>query len=888
MCPDGSHKAVVPRGEPEASPSHWSRSGRHRKRVRRQGQDKGRCASNEKSRCKVDISSTSRSFLIKILQSHFLFSSLEDAERDEVVEFMKVHRATAGGKIFSQGETGDCCYFIQSGCFVVSINGRNLKQLSKKHTFGELAMLYSVPRTASVTCKEDGVLWKMDEHGFRSCMEKLSNRHLQRALEFLSSDPSFCGLSESERGSLAGACSVQKFGPGETILREGEVGEWMFIVMTGSVTTVDRHGNSAVKKAGTILGSSGLMYGRNQVSGAKAFEAVECLALGKSGMERLIGPVEDVLRRSCLKALLLETGSKPERSPEMDFFRLLTESQQNTMVDMFEDESFGRGEVLISSRSKPQMIVVVEGELAVLPEGADASCGAERARHLASSIIGSGMAHGSEALLTGALMRKAVVALSNVRLHRVGYEAIRAMLHNDLGEVIRLNEVRKVLGGIWLFKNLSDEQVEQVMRKLERRTFGPEHVIVRQGEEANHFYLIHSGTIQVSKDRRKIRTIGQWDYFGERGLLLEERRSATCQALEPCTVMRLDKAAFLEIVGTFRGELEHRMRLQDLNITMKDLRLRAIVGRGSFGVVKLVYHKSDRERMYALKCVNKKLVIRQGQQKSIRMERDINIQCYHPCIMQFIKTFQDATNVYFLTEFLGGGDLFWAIREIGQLTKCQSQFYSASVTLALEYLHARGIMYRDLKPENVLLDFKGNAKLVDFGCCKKAVRTNTLVGTPGYFAPETILGRGYTCAIDWWALGVMLHEFVVGPLPFGRGTEDPLELHRAVLEAPLEFPDFVRDESAVSVIAGLLERTPELRIGAAQKGAKEVKEHPYFQGFDWDALVGRRLRAPWVPSLKRRKQQWEMLDGEKVADEFASSRPPGVKAEPGMEWAVDF
>merc|ERR1719486_1730251 len=252
------------------------------------------------------------------------------------------------------------------------------------------------------------------------------------------------------------------------------------------------------------------------------------------------------------------------------------------------------------------------------------------------------------------------------------------------------------------------------------------------------------------------------------------------------------------------------MHLQDLNLSMSDLKMQAVVGRGSFGIVKLVYHKNDESKAYALKCVSKKQAVQQGQQKSIVVERDINAQCYHPCLMQFIKTFQDSKNVYFLTEFLGGGDLFYAIREIGNLTKAQAQYYTASIALALEYLHARSIMYRDLKPENVLLDFRGNAELVDFGCCKKKARTNTLVGTPEYFAPETIQGKGYTCAIDWWALGVMMHEFICGPLPFGRDTEDQLELFREILEAPLQFPPYVTDDAAIQVISGLLERTPEL------------------------------------------------------------------------------
>merc|ERR1719169_134078 len=133
------------------------------------------------------------------------------------------------------------------------------------------------------------------------------------------------------------------------------------------------------------------------------------------------------------------------------------------------------------------------------------------------------------------------------------------------------------------------------------------------------------------------------------------------------------------------------------------------------------------------------------------IEREVNAQCYHPCIMQFIKTFQDSQNVYFLTEFLGGGDLFYAIREIGELSKRQVQFFAASITLALEHLHGHNVIYRDLKPENVMLASDGHCKLTDFGCCKRGLRSNTIVGTPEYLAPEAILGKGYSCAIDWWA-----------------------------------------------------------------------------------------------------------------------------------------
>jgi len=861
-----------------SSGKEWSRSDKKNDRIRRQKADN---ANNEsRAASATEVSPENKHFLKKVLQKHFLFEGLEDEERDMLVCYMQVHKASGGEIIFSQGQKGDCCYIIQSGVFTVSIDDRHVKQLRSKHTFGELAMLYNVNRTATVTCSQDGILWKMDSNGFRVAMDKLSDKHLNRALGFLKNDPTFCSMKEEDLNLLAAACTVQVFGRSEQILREGEVGDWMFIVIEGTVETVDRFGNQAVKKAGTLLGSAGLMYTKHHVSGAKAIDTVTCLALGKSSLERLLGPVEDVLRRSAVKALLIDNVGK---NSSLMFFKQLTDEQQNQLIDKFELATYAEGEVVCAKGAKAQFIVVVEGEIAVLPSSAS-QMDVAAATKAAKEVLTTGMCYGASALVNDSVVEENLMAITSTKFHRISAGMVEEALSSPLQEVMRLNEIKKVLSDIFLFKNLTNKQIERTVRALQRKDFQPGQNIVRQGEEASNFYLIQTGMIRVTKDGAQLRSLGRWDYFGERALLLSEKRSATCTAEEACICLSLDKEVFADIVGIFRQELLHRMELQDLNITMADLRLKAVVGRGSFGVVKLCYHRKDEKRLYALKCVSKKQVVKQGQQKSIVIERDINAQCYHPCIMQFIKTFQDSKFVYFLTEFLGGGDLFYAIREIGNLTKTQSQFYGASIALALEYLHARSIMYRDLKPENVLLDFKGNAKLVDMGCCKKAVRTNTLVGTPEYFAPETILGKGYTCAIDWWALGVMMHEFIVGPLPFGRDSEDQLELFREILEAALSFPSYVSDQTSVSIVSGLLERTPELRLGASTKGAKEIKEHAYFANFDWDGLAGRYLPAPWVPNQAKLQSHWEMSDGGGKVGEGES----GSKTEPGMEWAATF
>jgi len=579
------------------------------------------------------------------------------------------------------------------------------------------------------------------------------------------------------------------------------------------------------------------------------------------------------------------------RSGELEFFKQLSDEQQNIIIDNFEDVSCEEGDMITSKGARPQFIIVIDGEIAIVPESM-AEQGIQfnaYVKDMVQEVLTSGMTLGARALVANLPMEEWTVACSRVRLHRVGYDTLLNVFGEPLSEVIRLNEIKKVLSDVFLFKNLPEDKIEHTIRALEKAKYIAGDVIVQQGDDARHFFLIQSGVICILKDGKKLRTLGRWDYFGERGLLLQEKRSATCQAENTCICLRLEAGVFRDIVGMFRRDLEHRMYLQDLDMTMADLRLKAIVGRGTFGIVKLVRYKEDESKVYALKCVNKLQVVRQHQQKGLMVERDINAQCYHPCIVQFIKTFQDEHDVYFLTEFLGGGDLFYAIREIGNLTKDQSQFYSASIVLALEYLHGRSIMYRDLKPENVLLDFAGNAKLVDFGCCKKALRTSTLVGTPEYLAPEVILGKGYTCAIDWWALGVMIHEFIVGPLPFGRESEDQLEMFRQILEVPLTFPAYVEDDTAISIISSLLDRSPELRIGSSTRGAKEVQEHRYYSGFEWKALASHYMEPPWTPDPEKLKANWELFeDIPLVADGAEPWDKDKHETAAGMEWASVF
>lgn len=829
-------------------------------------------------------------FLAGVMKKHFVFATLEESAYESVFNAMRCRTCAKGETVFAQGEVGDSCYFIRSGTYSVSIDGTELKQLGPNESFGELALLYHMRRSATITCSQPGEVWRMSSQKFHSCMEKLSSTCMTRALAFFRTDPNFCNLREDDQRLLASKCVTQHFMDGDTVLRAGEVGEWMFAVLQGRAVPNDERLTEQFERSGSLVGVVALVYGKRQIVGFMAKGSVTCLALSKSSLVGLNEHLTDVLRRCAVKALL---QSIPRNASHRQVFQVLTDEQQHRLIGAAEDGFFEPGEIVCCPGDPAQLLVIIEGEAAIcsqLPDvqqegdlfflhpGADVRGKAER-------ILTEGTGYGEQPeLLNNSPMTRYVVAVGRCRLHRITHMAVLKALHMPLLEAVRVEEIKKVLQDIFLFKNLREDQMERIVRRLDRQTFAAGDVIVKQDDLARHFFLIQKGTICVKIGDQVVRTLGRWDYFGERGLLLQERRSATCQALEECCCLVLDADVFFEVVGMFRKELERRMHLQDLNIKITDLQSKAVVGRGTFGVVRLVHPKAKENTLYALKCVKKWQVVKHNQERSIVMERDVNAQCYHPCLVQFIKTFQDKHNVYFLTEFLGGGDLFVAIRQIGQLTKGQAQFFAGSITLGIEYLHARGIMYRDLKPENVLLDFQGYAKLVDFGCCKKVFRTSTLIGTPEYLAPEVIRGTGYTCVVDWWSLGVMMYEFIVGPLPFGGEYEDNADIFRAILEEPLLFPESITDHSAVSIVEGMLNRTPQRRLGAGRRAAKEIKEHVYFFGFNWDALAGGFLQPPWKPDEEALMKQWEPPDGD-LMDHVSREHFNPSK---GMEWAKEF
>ncbi|SCU91871.1 LAFA_0F06370g1_1 [Lachancea sp. 'fantastica'] len=283
----------------------------------------------------------------------------------------------------------------------------------------------------------------------------------------------------------------------------------------------------------------------------------------------------------------------------------------------------------------------------------------------------------------------------------------------------------------------------------------------------------------------------------------------------------------------------------------QDFEVLRLLGKGTFGQVYQV-RKKDTKRIYAMKVLSKKVIVKKNEIAHTIGERNILVHTASklcPFIVGLKFSFQTLSDLYLVTDYMSGGELFWHLQKEGRFTEDRAKFYIAELVLALEYLHENDIVYRDLKPENILLDANGNIALCDFGLSKADLkdRTNTFCGTTEYLAPELLLDEsGYTKMVDFWSLGVLIFEMCCGWSPFF--AEDNQKMYQKIAFGKVKFPRDVLSPEGRSFVKGLLNRNPRHRLGSIDDG-RELRAHPFFADIDWEALRLKKIPPPFKPHL---------------------------------------
>jgi protein kinase A len=299
---------------------------------------------------------------------------------------------------------------------------------------------------------------------------------------------------------------------------------------------------------------------------------------------------------------------------------------------------------------------------------------------------------------------------------------------------------------------------------------------------------------------------------------------------------------------------------------------------GAFGKVWLAT-TSETKTVYALKTISKRQLIQANQVKGVIREKQIMGAIEHPFILPLVGSFQDDAHLYLLLPLIQGGELFNVVHSDKKdgISNDASIFYAGCILEALGHLHARNIVYRDMKPENALIDERGYCIMVDLGFAKIVVdKTYTLCGTPEYLAPEIIMSKGHDKAVDYWSFGVLIYEMLVGRSPFYFYGTDQVSLFKRIVMVKYSCPKEVNDE-AKDLIKKLLTRRQASRIGNLSRGHFDIMDHPWFKSMDWDKLNNFELKAPWVPDIKNVMDSSHFEDFSREERENETGRPISSK-----------
>lgn len=579
--------------------------------------------------------------------------------------------------------------------------------------------------------------------------------------------------------------------------------------------------------------------------------------------------------------MVMSADYKPKKVPKDDkigalisgivstniLFSSYAADEQQAIVDAFDKEEVeGDTFVIRQGESGEKFYIIEQGSVDIFVKGNSGEA------QKVGNPLSSGASFGELALMYNTPRAASIKSSTNVRLwsiDRTTYRQIvvyyKHMRNKEYVEFLRNVEIK----GAKLGTLMNDDELGKMTATLERENYDVGDAIVRQGNTGDHFYIIANGDVGVFKSKdggpdEKVVTLTTGGYFGEKALLSEDTRQASCIAESKVTCLTLSREDFIDMMGTI-DEMMNKGKTSDvtedllnadapsadkfsLNVKLEDLDVTSTLGCGAFGRVKLCKDPKN-DSYYALKCQSKAAIVESGLEEHVLNEMRVMKKVDHPLIAKLYIALQDDRYIYFVLELLQGGELFTHLRSKGKLPEQSTRFYAASVVYAFATLHAKKIAYRDLKPENLVMNEDGYVKLVDFGLAKQLIsgKTWTLCGTPDYLAPEIILNEGHDLAVDYWALGVLIFEMVVGAPPFY--ADDPMEVYEKILGGNPAMPTFFT-RNLSDLIKKLLRSQQGKRLGNTRGGTAAVIKHKWFSSFDWAGLESAETKAPYKPTIQ--------------------------------------
>lgn len=726
------------------------------------------------------------------------------------------------------------------------------------------------------------------------------NANFQDTMLFAEKVPLFRRLPKDRLPILAAACVPITFKPGQEIIKEGDEGQEFFTIKDGEATVMVGHKKVATLKCGDYFGESALIHDEPRTATVVALTRLNALKITREKFQDL--GLTDELHFANRKAVgdgetaggkKVETKPPSEKTeadraemekalesnPNLKTLRL-DKAMVQQIIDVAWQEDVKVGEKLISQgdANADYFYVVKDGAF-------DISVKSDKGEEKQVARVAKGGSFGELALLYLA-PRAATVECKKTGcvwvIDRHNFKQILVKKSQD-----KVMETAGYLDRVEILAPLTSEEKNKLACALTEVRFKKDQIILNQGDAGSAFYLLFEGSVVVIKDgqeQAKLEACNSKEtvqVFGERALLNSEKRAATVKVVSATAkAFALDRDDFNVLLGPLKDLLaggkeeaskagkkgaakkgatkevgakkktsvKAKAAPPRVKITRQELNIKGLLGCGGFGAVELAEHKETGES-FALKAVSKGYIVQTGMKESIMNEKNILSMTNSVFIVKLFETYNDEQNVYFLLELALGGELYATYNRKGLHGKevC-AKFYSAGVVFSFDHCHTRHIIYRDLKPENLLLTDTGRIKLTDMGLSKFVVGvTYTTCGTPDYFSPELISSSGHTVAVDWWCLGILIYELMSGNPPFE--SEHPMQTYSKVMQGieKVNMHPKCKKEPVNSIIKGFLRPDPSDRLGMLPGKMKTIQDQEWYNGFDWEAMEKQEMEVPYKP-----------------------------------------
>lgn len=725
----------------------------------------------------------------------------------------------------------------------------------------------------------------------------------------------FNDCTQEQLEAITLAMKPAKVQKGFTLIKEGTDGFNFYVVNQGRFEVSKAGTLQGELKGGDSFGELALLYYAPRAASVRSLTNSEVWKLNRRVFRHILDQSNQTKEHKIRKGI-----------KSCELFSTLSQRVKESLVDIAHFQTFNPGDVIIRKGDEGKLFyVIVEGAVQVTKAGVQ--------EDLHDTLFGPGDYFGEGALLKPGAKRMAnCISTEKTELLVLDKEdfdrhlgSLVALLDHNLG--------LRILQSVELLSQLEKPDFLRLCDVLRLEQYSKGSTIIKEGETGHRFYIIKFGVVDVLKEGKQIASLSRGEYFGEMSLLSNEPRTATVKAQGEVELFTLGRETFEELFGPLqsisnkakrRGQslrqslapsvsssasASARLKLKTdkkssffsqvttnakadaqnknkLNVEFDDLHLITVLGTGTFGMVWLAQDRRT-ERTFALKRLQRAQIVLFKQQDNVMNEKLVMQQASHPFILKLYRTFRDSQYLYMLVELVQGGELFTLLHNqaAGKLANPQARFYASCVIDALLYLHSLSIAYRDLKPENLMIDTDGFIKVVDLGFAKRIrQKTYTLCGTPEYLAPELVLQKGHNRAVDYWALGVLIFEMLTGSSPFAdHRRNDQISICRNIVRLRYDFPRWFPNE-AKNMVQRLLKRHPHERLGMSRDGAADFRAHPWLKHTDWEKLRAKELESPWKPTVEN---NLDVSNFDEYDDEGDAEEPPPEFVDDG-NWDQDF